>query len=298
MKKISITRRFRYALETALVYSVYGFFSVLPLAVASNLGGGLMRRLGPRLGISRHAEKNIARAFPEKSEAERRSILLGMWDNLGRVAAEYPHLHDIWSEVELVGQEYLAAARETGKPSLFFAAHLGNWEINPISAKKNGLPIHLIYRKPNNPWVDGLLRRARDSSAAGHIAKGSEGAREIFSLLRRNQAIGFLMDQKLNEGISVPFFGIGAMTAPAIAQFAIKFGCPLYPSRVERLNGSKFRVTIYPPLVMNFSGNKDSDVYQILSAINARIEDWVRERPEQWLWLHRRWPDEKTDENF
>jgi KDO2-lipid IV(A) lauroyltransferase len=291
MRKISITQRFRYVFETALVYSIYGFFSVLPLHVASNLGAGLMRRLGPRLGISRHAEKNIARAFPEKNETERRSILLGMWDNLGRTAAEYAHLHDIWSEVELVGQEHLIAARDSGKPSIFFAAHLGNWEINAISAKKSGLPIHLIYRRPNNPWVDGLLRRARDSAAAGHIAKGSDGAREIFSLLKKNQAIGFLMDQKLNEGISVPFFGIGAMTAPAIAQFAIKFDCPLYPSRVERLSGAKFRVTIYPPLVPHFSGDKDSDVYQILSAINARIEGWVRERPEQWLWLHRRWPD-------
>ena len=282
-------KRIRYFFETILVYAVYGFFKIFPLERASHIGGGLMRSIGPRLGISRVALKNIARAFPDKTTAEHQQILLGMWDNLGRVAAEYPHLHEIEKNVEVIGAEHLISARDSGKPAIFFAAHIGNWEINAISARMHGLPLHLIYRRPNNIGVDGLLRRARDSGAAGHIAKGGEGAKEILTLLKKNQAIGILMDQKMNDGFSVPFFGHPAMTAPAIAAFALKFGCPLYPAVTERLDGAKFRVTISPPLRFDVTGDKEADMQRILILINQHIEIWVRNRPAQWLWIHRRW---------
>ncbi len=288
--RTSFFRRMRYGLETVLAYLVYGFFRLLPLSGASATGGFLLRALGPRMGISRIALKNLDLAFPEKSSAEKQRILVGMWDNLGRVIAEYPHLHRIWPCVELAGREHLEAARDSGRPAIFLAGHLANWEINAIGARQCGLPLHLVYRKPNNSGVDGLLRHARDSGATGHIEKGAAGAREIFSLLRQGQAIGMLVDQKLNEGVAVPFFGHLAMTASAFAQFALKFDCPLYPSRIERLEGCRFRMTVFPALNVTRTGDKEADVQNILVAMNAMLEDWIRARPEQWLWIHKRWP--------
>jgi KDO2-lipid IV(A) lauroyltransferase len=119
--------------------------------------------------------------------------------------------------------------------------------------------------------------------------KARQGAREMLSVLKKNGVLGILMDQKLNEGVAIPFFGRDAMTAPAIALFALKFGCPVYPTRVERLNGCRFKMTIYPALETPRSGNQEQDTRTMLVEINRLLETWIRERPEQWLWIHRRW---------
>lgn len=283
----------RYVFEALITFVIYGFFRVLPLDAASATGGWIMRTVGPWLGLSARARQNIQIAFPEKSQAERDKILVGMWDNLGRVAGEYPHLHHIWSRVELApdAAQILKSLRDDQKPGIVVAGHLANWEICSISAKQLGLDLNVVYRKPNNPWVDGLLRYARAAGASGQIRKGRGGAREILSVLKAGGHVGVMVDQKLNEGVAVPFFGHDAMTADAIAQFALKFECPLVPFRVERLHGARFRITSAPPVAVVKTGDADADIKKILLDINLLIEKWVRENPAQWLWLHRRWPD-------
>ena len=287
--KLSFLRQVKYGFETAMVYCLYGFFYLMPLDVASDFGGWLLQGVGPWLGSSRVALKNLDLAFPEKSQTEKDKILVGMWNNLGRVIAEYPHLHRISSVVELVGAEHMESVRDNGKAALLFSGHIANWEL-PVIRHRTGLDIHVVYRKPNNPWVDRLLRHARKSGCIGQIEKGTEGTRKIVSVLRKDGIVGFLADQKLNEGMSIPFFGRGAMTAPAIAHFALKFKCPIYPFRIQRLSGCRFRVTAFPPLEVMETGHKEDDVREILTAINRMLENWIRETPEQWLWIHRRWP--------
>ena len=289
-RDIPAAKRIRYGFETGLAYAIYGFFRLFSADRASAMGGGLMRWVGPKLGPSRTARKNLAMAFPEKTDAEREQIVAGMWENLGRIMGEYPHLHRIWRNVELVGHEHMEEARISKKAPIFFSAHLANWEINAICAKQNGVPVHLVYRKPNNPGVDSLLRHARDSGAESYIEKGGAGARQIVSLIRKGETIGLLMDQKMNEGIAVPFFGFDAMTAPAMAHFALMFGCPVYPSRMERLGGANFRMTIYPKIDTTSTGDRDADTLRIMTEVNRIMEDWIRARPEQWLWIHHRWP--------
>ncbi len=285
------SKHIRYALETAAAYAVYGFFRLLPRDAASATGGFIARRFGPLLSSTATARKNIARAFPEKTAAEREKILRGMWDNIGRTAAEYAHLHRIWECVGLEGGEHLDAVRESGKPAIFCGGHIGNWEINAIAAKKRGVGIHLIYRKPNNPGVDGLLRHARASGAAGHIEKGRAGAQEMLSVLKQNGVLGILVDQKLNEGIPAPFFGHDAMTTTAPAQFALHFGCPLYPAYIERTQGCHFKMMIFPALETPATGNREQDIRAVTLKLNELLESWIRKRPEQWLWIHKRWPD-------
>ena len=282
-------QRLRYTLETMAAYIVYAFFRVLPLDAASATGGWIGRHLGPHLPPSKTAWQNLAMAFPGKDAAERGKIVLGMWDNLGRVAAEYAHLHRIWERVDFHGVERLSAIRDSGKPAIFFAAHLANWEVGTVAAKKRGVDISLVYRKPNNPGVDSLLRHARDSGASSHIKKGAAGAREMLGVLKRNGVLGVMMDQKLNEGLPIPFFGRDAMTAPALAHFALRYGCPVYPTRIERVNGCHFKITLYPALETPRTGDQEQDTRAMLVEINRQLESWIRERPEQWLWIHRRW---------
>ena len=271
---------------------IWGLFGLLPLDMASALGGWLARAVGPWLRADRIARRNLARAFPDKSRAEIETILRGMWDNIGRVAGEFPHLEQMSNErVELIGQEYIDLLRDDGQAGIFISGHVGNWELNGAVAVARGLPLHLVYRAANNPWVEELYRKGRKNAAVALIQKGSEGARQALLVLKKGGHLGMLVDQKMNDGVPIPFFGRDAMTAPAMAQFATKFKCPLVPARVERLQGANFRITVYPPMEFPHTGDTHDDNRLLLIRINALLEDWVRDRPDQWLWVHRRWPE-------
>lgn len=295
--RLSPGRRAAYIVEAAAAWLACALFRALPLDLASALGGRLGRLIGPLSGVSRIAARNLARAFPEKSAAEIDAILRGMWDNLGRVAAEYPHLgaFDLYGgdgRVEVIGSEYVDQLRDDGEGGIFISAHLGNWEIASLGATQRGVPLTHIYRSANNPYVERLLRRLRAPIGGHHFPKGAVGAKELIRALRKGEHLGMLVDQKLNDGIPVPFFGREAMTAPAVAELALLFRCPVVPARVERLAGARFRLTIYPPLAFPETGERRADVAEAMRRINALFEDWIRARPEQWLWVHRRWPDE------
>ncbi len=226
-------------------------FTRLTLERASALGGWLGRSLGPRLPVSRRARDNLRRAFPDMEESEIERIVRGMWDNLGRVAAEYPHLGEIdcytdGGRVEVVGTETLDRLRDEGTGCIFFGGHLANWELLPLAGVQRGVELTQVYRRANNPLV---------------------------------------------EDIPVPFFGRDAMTAPALAQLARRFQCPIVPARIERLGGVRFRLTVFPPLTVPKTDDADADAFATMREVNALLEGWIRERPEQWTWVHRRWPD-------
>jgi KDO2-lipid IV(A) lauroyltransferase len=287
-------RRAIYLIQATALALFLGLCRALPVDWASALGGWIGRTIVSRMAMTRKAARNLARAFPANSAAENRRILLGMCDNLGRVVAEYPHLPRICASLEggrceVVGVEHFHRLAADPRPGVLFSAHLANWEVAPYLARRADLPLPLVYRAPNNPWVDRLLRRFRDAPQL--IAKGPDGARQLLRLIRSRGKAGMLVDQKMNDGIAVPFFGRDAMTAPAIAQFALRLDCVLVPARTERLKGARFRVTVYPPLNITATEDRTADERAAMTLINGMIEDWVRERPEQWLWLHRRWPD-------
>jgi Kdo2-lipid IVA lauroyltransferase/acyltransferase len=293
---MTFSRRIAEGLEAAGVWLAFACFKLLPLEAASRLGGALARLVGPLLPQNRYARGNLARAFPEKSVAEIARILPAMWEQVGRVLAEYPHLgefrpYEPGGHVEVAGAEILDRLREAGGAAIFFSAHLGNWEIASIGVRQRGIPITLFYRAPNNPLVDRLIRHARGPTADGLLQKGAEGGRGAIKALREGRRLGMLVDQKMNDGIAVPFFGRPAMTAPALARFAYRYGCPIVPVRVERLTGARFRLTFHEPLALDGTGDLHGDMVALMTRVNALIESWIRARPEQWLWIHRRWPD-------
>ncbi len=282
--------------EAAGLRLALALFGALSLDYASALGGWLGRRIGPWLPVSDVARRNLQAAFPEKSAHEIAVVIRAMWDNLGRVAAELTYLDEIDvydpdGRVEMVGAEIVERLRDDGIGGIFFAAHLGNWEIMPLAASQKDLQLTHVYRAANNPLADALLQRRRAPLGGAQVGKGAPGAKKLIAALRRGGHLALIVDQKQNDGIPVPLFGRDAMTAPALAQLALKFNCPVVPTRVERLGGAHFRLTVYPPLDLPASGDREADVAETMGRINALFESWIRERPEQWLWLHRRWPD-------
>jgi Kdo2-lipid IVA lauroyltransferase/acyltransferase len=273
----------------------FGVMRALPIDAASALGGALARLIGPRLGISRRARRNLANALPELAPAKRERIVGEMWDNLGRVAAEYPHLARLQvfaapSRVDVDGLNHLEAALAARQQVIIFSGHLANWELGPLAAAQYGLDMTHIYRAANNKLVDRRVARFR-GIGGDFVPKGVVASRRAFAALRRGGHLGLLVDQKLNDGIAVPFFGRPAMTAPALALLALHFDCAVLPVRVERRRGARFRLTVYPPLTLPRGGDRAADTAELMGAVNRTIEGWIRERPGQWFWVHSRWTD-------
>jgi Kdo2-lipid IVA lauroyltransferase/acyltransferase len=287
--------RVLHRLEAWLARFGVALVRALPPATASALGGWLGRTIGPHLPRTEVARRNLRRAYPDATAATIEAIVRGMWDNLGRTFFEFPHLDRFTffrddRSVEVIGTEYIDGMRDGGRPSFFFSAHIANWELMGKCAAARGMPAHLIYRAPNNPEM-AWLYEGRRSGDGELVPKGAQGARRALKLLAAGGHFGILMDQKMNDGIAVPFFGRDAMTAPGLAELALRFGCPVVPVHAERLGGMRFRIVVEAPLDVVPSGDHAADVAALTREVTARIEGWIRARPEQWLWLHRRWPD-------
>lgn len=282
--------------EAAFAGLAMRLFGTLSRPRASALGGWIARLIGPRLGITRRARRNLARALPDLDPAARDQAILEMWDNLGRVVGEFPHLKTMdaftpGAAIQATGLEHVDAAIARGKPLMFYSGHFGNWEVAALAAALYGLKLAAIYRAANNPLVDRMMTQLRRDLGADPIPKGPQGARKILGAIKAGQSLCMLVDQKMNDGIAVPFFGRDAMTAPAIAELALRYDCTVLPARVERLPGSRFQVTVFPPHDLPASGDRAADTLSLMTTINRTLEGWIRARPGHWFWLHRRWPD-------
>ena len=288
--------RLKHILEAVAVRGLMGLFSLLPIDAASACGGYLARWIGPVLGVSRGAAARLQEFFPDKSKSEIQDIVADMWENLGRTVAEFPHLSKLDTTVsndriELVGAETIDGLKSRGQASIFFSAHFANWELVPLTVDQRSMKTTIAYREANNPLVDKRTRDLRARAVtASHVPKGAAGAKALLLALKNGESLGLLVDQKMNDGIAVPLFGRDAMTAPALAQLALKFNAPIVPIHCERLKGARFRIVVEDPLTVSISGDKSTDIYNIMCQVNAHIEAWVRENPAQWMWLHKRWP--------
>lgn len=291
-----MSKKIRYLLQGLTFGSAHRIFGALPVEKASAVGAVLGRRLGPFSTRTQIARTNLSLAFPGLEAVEIESTMMGMWDNLGRVWAEFPHVgrmdkEEFFHLVTVEGAERVEAVKRSGTGSIFFSGHFANWELAPKTLAMLDCPLALVYRPGNNPYMDRVIQHTRDYYQTRAVPKGAEGSRQLVRALREHEHVGMLIDQKMNTGIPVRFLGREAMTATAIATLALKFDCPVVPTRVERLHGPYHKVTILPPLEINRTGDQDTDIRAMIETINALFEEWIRAAPSQWIWVHRRWPD-------
>jgi len=271
---------------------------------AGGLGSLVARGLGRFASEQRLALANLAAAFPDKSEAERRRILSGVWDNLARTVAELPSVskmilkdpsdptRGLTDRVEVVGEEWLLQLRDDGQTGLAFLAHLGNWELLAPFIASYGERLVTLYRTPHNRAVAENLARWR-GDIIDLVESGPGAAMKVANVMRTGRHFAMLSDQRLNSGPEVPFFGRLAPTNPIVARFARQFDCPVIGVRCIRLPGARFRIEVTRPLDLPRDDEGKVDVVETTAQITSVIEGWVREHPEQWLWLHDRWGDRK-----
>ena len=223
-----------------------------------------------------------------------------MWDNLGRVAAEFAHLDRLWdydpsgrraarvtdSEDDRARFHRLRAA---GKPALIFAAHLANWELPALAAAGHSLKMAVVYRAPNVGGIAKAVRALRAQEMGPLIPTGPDAPIRAAAALERGTSVGMLVDQHSFRGVNVEFFGRRCIANPMIARLARHFECPIHGVRVIRQPGHRFRIEFTEPVVPPRASDGRIDVPGTMQLITSMVEDWVREYPEQWLWLHRRW---------
>jgi KDO2-lipid IV(A) lauroyltransferase len=264
----------------------------------SNIGGAIMRTIGPRLPEHRTGRANLRAAFPDMTDAEIETILRGVWENLGRVGAEIAHLDHICSgdrykrtfiDYGPDNIERFLRVKDDGKPAVIFAAHLANWELPAVIAASDGLDTVVLYRRPNlGAIADAVIALRR--GFMGDLVPSSMGAPVTLArALEQGRHVAMLVDQHYGRGVEVTFFGRKCLANPLIAMLAREIECPIHGTRVIRLPGNRFAGEISPevPPVRDAEGR--IDVALTMQAITSVVESWVREHPEQWLWLHRRW---------
>jgi KDO2-lipid IV(A) lauroyltransferase len=259
-----------------------------------------LRRVGPFFPEHRIGRANLVAAYPEKSPAEIDQILAGVWDNLGRVAAEYAHLDRLWDydvvkpagcriEISPESVERFMRLRDDGKPALIFSAHLGNWELPALAAAAYGLENAVVYRAPSIGDIATAVRSVRAPNMGTLIATGYGAPSAVVSALERGLHVGMLVDQFLYQGVDVTFFGRRCKANPMIARLARYIDCPIHGTRVIRLPDHRFRLELTEAVAPVRDVSGEIDIAATTQAIMTIVEGWVREHPEQWLWLHRRW---------
>ena len=283
----------------ALVRGLFALARALGPDRSSDLGAWLTRHVGPLLPQHRVALANLRAVYPEKSDAAIRALARGAWDNLGRTGAEYAHLAQLFDfdpeaatpgRIEVEGIEQFEALRDDGRPGIIFSAHLGNWELPAICAARFGLETTAVFRPPNDPAVARVVHEIRAGTMGGLAASAGTGAAfAISGVLERGGHLGQLVDQHFTRGVVVSFMGRPALANPLLAKLARHYDCPVHGVRVVRLAHHRFRLELTPPLDLPRDAAGAIEVAGAVQAMARVVEGWVREHPEQWLWMHRRW---------
>jgi KDO2-lipid IV(A) lauroyltransferase len=303
-------KRRRGSLLRRLGDSVLGFLTVhalrairlLNLNSVANAGASLLRTVGPWLPEHRIGRDNLIAAFPEKSPAEIETILRGVWDNLGRVAAEFAHIDRLWDYDREHGrgrildseatEKIAIRLRDDGKPALVFAAHLANWELAAIGPHAYGIDSTVLYRRPNMPAISDAVIEMRSGCMGTLIPTSMDAPVKLADALKRGSHVAMLVDQYAVQGVPVTFFGRRTRANALIARLARQIECPIHGLRVVRFPGDRFQLIATEAIDTPRDAEGKIDVERTMQVITDVVEGWVREHPEQWLWLHRRWRDE------
>ncbi len=267
----------------------------LPITWASNTVAAILRTLGPLTTQHRTMIRNLRMCFPDWTDKQIQKVAKGAWETLGRTAGEMPHLARMKpykpnSRIEVVGAERLDAIRESGKPAVLISGHFANWEAMSSAICNRPLDAQITYRSANNPHIDRRIAKARHAYGINVLTPKGAGTRELMRALGRGQPIALMNDQKFNQGIAVPFFGYDAMTAPGPTRLAMKYNAPLVPLSCRCIGPGRYRVEVHEPFFPDTNPDEDTAIYNTVLRINQWVEAIIRETPEQWFWMHNRWP--------
>jgi Kdo2-lipid IVA lauroyltransferase/acyltransferase len=289
--------RLLYRLDRLFFDVLLALARIFPVDAASRFAGAVAASLAPRFKKSSAMLENLQIAFPEKSARELDRIVHQCWSNAGAVCAEYAHLEHIFSDAE--GERLqidISDAIETFKNprqcAIFVAAHQANWELIGAAIVRHGVPLSCVYSPATNPLLDELLGSWRRRLGC-ELLPSEDSMRPMLRALSAGRSLGIVIDRRIDNGKDVQFFGHPKPTSIVPARLAIRYDCPLVPTRVERLHGSRFRVSFLPPIVPDVrAGDETAQAIDMTQRVHNLFEQWIREQPGQWFCSKRLWPKE------
>jgi KDO2-lipid IV(A) lauroyltransferase len=281
----------KYFFQFLFIIFFFSLFKIFGFKISSKIGGKLFEIIGPIFRSKKLIHTNIKKAFPKNNSVEIKKLTKLMWNNYGRVFAEYMFIKDfrfekIDSKIEIIGQEILDEIKKSNKPVVFISGHFSNFELMAMQIEKAGIKLSAIYRPLNNIFLNRIMEKIRKKYICkNQIKKGIAGTRELIKFQRNNYSIALMIDQRVSEGEKVNFFNQEAYTTTIPAQLAKKFDMPIVPIFIERVNDTNFKIKISEPL--NFL--KSDSIKDITSKLNVIIEEMILKNPTQWIWSHNRW---------
>jgi KDO2-lipid IV(A) lauroyltransferase len=286
----------KYFFEFIIIISLFCVFKIIGIKYASNIGGLLGKGLGPFFRSKKIIKKNIKIGLGELEKTKEQEIINNMWSNIGRTFAEYIFLKDLkfskrnFNHIKINGENYLDQIKKSNEPVIFYSGHFANFELMAMEIDKSGVKCAAIYRPLNNYFLNPVMEYLRIKYICpNQIAKGRIGMREVIKKIKDGYSIALMVDQRVGEGIRVPFFNQPAQTTTIPAQLALKYDCKLVPIFLERKDDINFEMTIYEPYKVEKTGNEKQDSIDITVKINKILEKMIEKNPKQWLWSHNRW---------
>ena len=283
--------KIKYFFQFILIIFIFSIFKILGLKISSYIGGKLFQVIGPIFRSKKLIQKNIKRAFPDIDQVNLNQITTSMWNNYGRVFAEYMFIKEFRYQVKneniiVEGREILEDIKKNNQKVVFISGHFSNFELMAMEIEKAGINLAAIYRPLNNLFLNYLMEKIRKKYICKkQIKKGIGGIKELVKLNRLGYSTALMIDQRVSEGIKSPFFDKEAFTTTIPAQLIKKFKTPVVPIFIERFDNVKFKMTVQKPL--NFLDNESTK--EITLKLNEILEKMILKNPKHWIWSHNRW---------
>ena len=283
--------KIKYFFQFIIIIFIFSIFKILGLKISSYIGGKLFQFIGPIFRSKKLIQKNIIRAFPNIDEVNLNEITTSMWNNYGRVFAEYMFIKKFRYQkhnenIIIEGKEILEDIKRNNEKVVFISGHFSNFELMAMEIEKAGINVAAIYRPLNNIFLNFLMEKIRKKYICkNQIKKGIGGVKELLKLNKEGYSTALMIDQRVSEGIKSFFFNEKAFTTTIPAQLVKKFNTPVVPIFIKRFDNIKFKMIVHKPL--NFLDNDTTE--NITLKLNKVLEKMILENPEEWIWSHNRW---------
>ena len=284
-------KQIKYFFQFLLIIIFFLFFKILRFRISSTVSGKIFEIIGPLFRSKNLIHSNIKKAIPNSNYEELNKITKLMWNNYGRIFAEYMFIKEfrlgkLKSKIKIEGQEILDDIKKHNKQVVFISGHFSNFELMAMHLESSGIRLSAIYRPLNNTFLNKIMERIRKKYICkNQIKKGIGGIKKLINLKKNNYSTALMIDQRVSEGIKSNFFNNEALTTTIPAQLVKKFKIPVVPIFIERINNLNFKITINKP--MNFSN--EASIKNITDELNQVLEKMILNKPEQWIWSHNRW---------
>jgi len=283
--------KLKYFAQFILIVVFFLIFKILGLKLASFISGKFFQLIGPIFRSKKLIHSNIKKAFPKIDEKDLKNITKSMWNNYGRVFAEYMFMKNfrndkLQNNIEIVGKEILEDIKNSNQKAVFISGHFSNFELMAMQIEKVGIKLAAIYRPLNNMFLNLVMEKIRKRYICKtQIKKGIGGLKQLLKFSNEGYSTALMIDQRVSQGIKSNFFNEKAFTTTIPAQLVKKFKIPIVPIFIERYEGIKFKMTVHKPIYFS----DEQTIEDITSQLNEILEKMVLSDPNYWIWSHNRW---------